>query len=175
MKLLRCWRWVIAGLPLMAVGCGGCAGGNAGATGDHQLRELEAANQTARISVSGQPFEVWLALTADQRQQGLMFVPEEEMRPTQDGAERGMLFVFPREQIMGFWMRNTIIPLDIAYIRSDGRIVKIHTMPPLTLQSFPSVEPARFALEAAAGTFQRLGIAEADAAQIPDSVLKRAQ
>ena len=89
------------------------------------------------------------------------------------GQERGMLFVFEAEQPLAFWMLNTITPLDIAYIRTDGKLVKIHTMPPLTTQTFPSVEPARYALEVRAGTFAKLGIAEGDQAEIPTSVLKR--
>ena len=54
----------------------------------------------------------------------------------------------------------------------SGRIVKTHTMPPLTLQTFPSIEPAMFALEVKAGTFEKLGIAEGDQIIIPEEVLK---
>jgi uncharacterized protein len=164
------WRWVIAGLMLAASGCGGCGS----STGENQLQTLESLGQTSKMSLKGHEFAIWLALTDEQQQKGLMFVSEAEMQPTSEGLERGMLFVFGREQPRSFWMRNTIIPLDIAFMRSDGQIVKTHTMPPLTTQLFPSVEPARYALEVNAGVFQRLGITEGDVAEIPDSLLKAA-
>ena len=107
--------------------------------------------QTSTVEINGQNFRVWLALTDEEHTEGLMHVPESEI-----GDDQGMLFVFPDEQVRSFWMRNTITSLDIAFARADGRIVKIHTMPPLTLQTFPSVEPAMFALEVKAGTVARL-------------------
>jgi uncharacterized membrane protein (UPF0127 family) len=85
-----------------------------------------------------------------------------------------MLFVFPDERLRGFWMKNTITSLDIAFARMDGTIVAIHTMPPLTLETFPSFEPAMFALEVKAGTFAALGIQEGDKLVIPDEVFKQA-
>ena len=88
--------------------------------------------------------------------------------------DQGMLFVFPDERYQGFWMKNTITPLDIAYARMDGTIVTIQTMPPLTLQTFPSYEPAMFAFEVKAGTFARLGIGTGDHLDIPDDVFKTA-
>jgi len=72
-------------------------------------------------------------------------------------------------------MRNTITALDIAFARRDGTIVAIHTMPPLTLRTFSSFEPAMFALEVKAGTFERLGVVEGDVMVIPDSVFKAGQ
>lgn len=96
-----------------------------------------------------------------------MYVPEREI-----ADDQGMLFVFPDERYLGFWMKNTITPLDIAYARMDGTIVTTHTMPILTLQTYPSYEPAMFALEVKAGTFERLGIAAGDRIDIPDEVFK---
>jgi hypothetical protein len=147
-------------------GCGPTA-----QTSENQLADRE--NQKELISINGKTFETWLALTEPQRQTGLMRVTEEELAPDNAGRQRGMLFVFEVEQPLAFWMLNTITPLDIAYIRTDGKIVKIHTMPALTTRTFPSVEPARYALEVRAGTFAQLGIAEGDLADIPTSVLKR--
>lgn len=144
-----------------------------GQNSENQLVDLETKNQKELISINGHTFDVWLALTDAQRQTGLMRVTEDELAPNDAGQERGMLFVFDVEQPLAFWMLNTISPLDIAYIRTDGKIVKIHTMPPLTTRTFPSVEPARYALEVRAGTFAKLGIAQDDQAQIPTSILKR--
>lgn len=123
--------------------------------------------QTVTVEINGHVFRVWLARTSDERTEGLMHVPESEI-----DDDQGMLFVFSDERLLGFWMRNTITSLDIAFARMNGRIVKTHTMPPLTLQTFPSIEPAMFALEVKAGTFEKLGIAEGDQIVIPEEVLK---
>jgi len=109
------------------------------------------------VVVKNDGFRVWLARTSDEQREGLMFVSESEI-----ADDQGMLFVFSDERVRGFWMKNTVTPLDIAYARMDGTIVAIHTMPPLTLQTFSSIEPAMFALEVKAGTFAKLGIVEGD-------------
>jgi uncharacterized membrane protein (UPF0127 family) len=83
-----------------------------------------------------------------------------------------MLFVFGDEELRSFWMYNTIIPLDIVYMRSDGVIVSTHTMAPLETRLYPSVEPAQFALEVRAGLLGELGIGVGDRAEIPSSILK---
>jgi uncharacterized membrane protein (UPF0127 family) len=130
---------------------------------------------TAWITVNGNLLRVWLAQdsTPARRgaertpvEEGLMFVPPEEI-----ADDQGMLFVFADESIRGFWMRNTITPLDIAFARLNGTIVKTWQMPPLTLQTFSSVEPAMFALEMKQGAFDRLGIKEGQRIDIPPEVL----
>ncbi len=122
---------------------------------------------TSTVAIGDETFRVWLALSSDQTQEGLMYVPAEDI-----ADDQGMLFVFDRDGFRAFWMKNTVTPLDIAFIRSDGTIVRIHTMPALTLQSFPSVEPARFALEVKAGIFAKLGIRAGDRVDIPADVFK---
>jgi uncharacterized membrane protein (UPF0127 family) len=73
-------------------------------------------------------------------------------------ADRGMLFVFPRPEPLGFWMRNTFIPLSIAYIDADGRILNILDMKPHDESSHPSAGPALYALEMRKGWFAERGI-----------------
>ena len=121
----------------------------------------------ATISINGHEFRVWLAEETDQHLEGMMYVSEDEI-----ADDQGMLFVFPDERLHAFWMKNTITPLDIAYARMNGTIVKTWTMTPLRLQSYPSIEPAMFALEVKAGTFEQLGIREGDRIAIPDEVFK---
>jgi hypothetical protein len=133
--------------------------------------------ERTNISIGEHTFDVWLAQTPEQRELGLMQVEQEELAPIADPQNdgqiyRGMLFVFETDAHRSFWMYNTIIPLDIAYIRSDGEIVSIHTMAPLETRSYPSGEPARFALEAPAGLFDELGIDVGQQVQIPEAVLK---
>jgi uncharacterized membrane protein (UPF0127 family) len=122
--------------------------------------------RTDKVVIEGHTFNVWLAETNSQRTLGLMNVSSDELPP-----DWGMLFVFSEPRPLAFWMKNTITPLDIAFIGADGVIVKTHTMPPLTLQSFPSEKPAQFALEVNAGRFAELDIGEGDAVLLPASVV----
>jgi len=125
---------------------------------------------TARMTIDGHELEVWLARTAREQTLGLMHVAASELAPTGDGAIRGMLFVFGDEAQRSFWMKETPTALDIAFMRADGTIVTIHTMQPYDTSSYPSGEPAQYALEVLAGTFADLGIAEGEQAALPDGV-----
>lgn len=133
------------------------------------IEAAAAAGQDASQTTRRGPIRVWLALSSEQHQEGLMYVPVEEI-----ADDQGMLFVFPDERMRGFWMKNTITGLDIAFARMDGTIVAIHTMPPLTLETFSSFEPAMFALEVKAGMLSKLGVLEGDKLAIPDEVFKAA-
>lgn len=161
---------LIVGIPIIinGFGCIGSSGGD-GPNEDSSSRRTFPLNTlaTSTVLVKGQAFRVWLALDADQREEGLMWVRETEI-----ADDQGMLFVFPDERYLGFWMKNTITALDIAFARYDGTIVATHTMPILTLDTFPSYEPAMFALEVKAGTFARLGIQAGDRLEIPADVFK---
>ncbi len=127
---------------------------------------------TDTITVRQQSIRVWVVQEFDEKrpgvvQEGLMHVPASEIADNQ-----GMLFVFSDERLLSFWMKNTITPLDIAFARIDGTIVQTWQMPPLTLDTFPSIEPAIFALEMKAGAFARIGIQSGDRMSIPDQVFK---
>ena len=74
-------------------------------------------------------------------------------------AHRGMLFVFPDAGVQCFWMKNTLIPLSIAFLDDDGRIVQIADMQPQSLDNHCSSKPVRFALEMNAGWFKSRGLA----------------
>lgn len=97
-------------------------------------------------------FDVYLAESFDQQRRGLMFV--RTMPET-----TGMLFIYPDDAIRSIWMKNTYIPLDIVFARSDGRVSSINrNAAPLTLTSRTSNEPVRYVLELNAGTARRLDI-----------------
>ena len=100
-----------------------------------------------------------VARTAQQRQQGLMY--REELP---EGT--GMLFVFDRVEIRSFWMQNTYIALDIAFIDQDQRIVDIQAMEPQSSDLHESPAPALFALEVPQGWFAARGIGVGAAAEI---------
>jgi uncharacterized protein len=104
--------------------------------------------------------EVEIAENDSDRSQGLMY--RESL-----GEECGMLFVFEEEQQLSFWMRNTLVPLSIAYIDSEGEIVSIHDMEPLDETSVPSEGPAMYALEVNQGFFEEEGVEVGDMVEIP--------
>lgn len=173
MNVFRCGALVAAMLSMASCCCRPApntgASDSSGSALDPRANDLDAM-ETARISVSGVEFEVWIARTDEQRNKGLMFIKADQMVPLEDGTERGMLFVFEKEKVLGFWMRNTIIPLDIAYARTDGTIVKTHTMTPLSDHSYSSRDPARYALELNAGVLSAKEIGEGEVVVIPDTV-----
>lgn len=101
-------------------------------------------------------FFVEVVDTNETRAQGLMF--REELAPN-----AGMLFDFKRQQPVSFWMRNTLIPLDMFFIKTDGRIVNIAKRTvPHSERGIPSVEPVLGVLETNAGVADRLGIKPGD-------------
>lgn len=79
---------------------------------------------------------------------------------------RGMLFVFPEEETQSFWMQNTFIPLDIAFLDRRQEIVDIQQMEPETEELHESARPAMFALEVPQGWLAQQGIEVGDAARI---------
>jgi uncharacterized protein len=92
-----------------------------------------------------------LASTPEQREIGLMF------RPVM-AANDGMLFVFERAGQQCFWMKNTLIPLSVAFIADDGSVVNIEAMKPQTLDGHCSIQPVRYVLEMNDGWFAKRGI-----------------
>ncbi|MDR2481544.1 MAG: DUF192 domain-containing protein [Spirochaetaceae bacterium] len=96
-----------------------------------------------------------IARTTDERASGLMF-----RKSLADGS--GMLFVFDDDSTLSFWMKNTLIPLSIAYINKDGVIMEIHDMKPKDLSPVQSRRPLRYALEVPLGWFDKSGVAQGD-------------
>jgi uncharacterized membrane protein (UPF0127 family) len=138
-----------------------------------RIEELDKLG-TVRLSIKQQAFELWIADDVSEQTQGLMFVSAERMSPLLDGTERGMIFAFDRARALNFWMKNTIIPLDIAYLDSDGVVVATYTMAPLDERpgQYPSGSPAQYAIEVNAGVWGRIGLRPGDAIEIPSPVLK---
>ena len=115
---------------------------------------IESASGTHR-------FIVELPRTPDQMARGLM-------HRRQLAADAGMLFLYPADRAITMWMKNTLIPLDMLFIASDGRIVNIvERTVPLSLQVIESVGPARGVLEINGGTARRLGIESGDRVRYP--------
>ena len=70
----------------------------------------------------------------------------------------GLLFVFQKEDELAFWMKNTHIPLDLAYLNKDNIVISTHTMKPLDLTSIPSPSPAMYVIEMKQGAFEKYEI-----------------
>lgn len=111
--------------------------------------------ETTVLRVNELELRVEVARTDEERARGLMF--REEMDPLQ-----GMLFIFDEDQHLSFWMKNTLIPLSIAYISSDGTIREIYPMEPGSLDPVRSVRSVRYALEMNRGFFEEHGISPGD-------------
>lgn len=97
-------------------------------------------------------FDIYLAIGSAQTQRGLMFVRHMPMTT-------GMLFVYDRDDYYSMWMKNTLIPLDMLFVRSDGQVASvIRNTEPKSLASRGAEEPVRFVLELNAGVTERLSI-----------------
>jgi uncharacterized membrane protein (UPF0127 family) len=96
-----------------------------------------------------------IARTEQEQAKGLMY-----RKNLPDGE--GMLFAFDRDEVRRFWMKNTVIPLSIAYITWDGRIVDILDMYPNNMNSVVSSRSVRYALEVPQGWFERAGVKTGD-------------
>ncbi|GMU70573.1 MAG: DUF192 domain-containing protein [Burkholderiales bacterium] len=104
-----------------------------------------------KIRVGGHAVDAEVASTPPERQVGLMYrfsLP----------ADRGMLFVFAEPQPLSFWMRNTYVPLSIAFIDAQGRILNIEDMAPRDETGVPSRGLALYALEMRKGWFAERGV-----------------
>jgi uncharacterized membrane protein (UPF0127 family) len=115
--------------------------------------------------VNGATIPVEIADTPDERQRGLMF---RESLP----KDRGMLFIFDEEGTYSFWMKNTMIHLDIIWISSENIVVHVEKdlTPCLGLcPSYKSNQPARYVLEVNSGVADELGIHEGTTVGIPST------
>ena len=117
------------------------------AAADEPQMNLPRVRLTAGMHV----IDAQVASTPEQRMIGLMHRKE---MPQQEG----MLFVFEQPTQQCFWMKNTLLPLAIAFIADDGTIVNLDEMKPQTLDSHCSAKPVRYVLEMNTGWFSRKGI-----------------
>jgi uncharacterized membrane protein (UPF0127 family) len=116
----------------------------------HPLASLEKK----KIAIGNKRIDVYIADSQSKTTEGLMFISDDEL-----ADDEGMIFIFEKPAPLSFWMRNTLIPLDIAYLDESGKILNIRTMQPLDEETkHPSAGPAKYAVEMKAGWFERNGI-----------------
>lgn len=126
--------------------------------------------ERATVTIKGHTWTVEIAQTPEAQRKGLS-----DRAELPEGT--GMLFVYDEPGYRTFWMQGVYIPLDIAFIDSDGLIIRIHTMAVepdhLGHTDYHSSAPAQYALEVPGGAFERLGIVEGDTAAFSDNALNR--
>jgi uncharacterized membrane protein (UPF0127 family) len=128
------------------------------------LSGCDLQEQAKIIAPSGHVIHIEVALTPEDQQRGLMGRPEL-------AADAGMLFVFDAPRRLGFWMKDTLIPLDVVFIDSGKKIVDIQTMPPCPAEvelcpNYTAKEPALYALEINGGAAEKMGLKVGDQLQL---------
>lgn len=113
--------------------------------------QAQNAMPVMELSAGFHRIEAEVAATDQNRQLGLM---NRKAMPTQ----RGMLFVFTQDNTHCMWMRNTLLPLSVAFMDGDGKIINIEDMQPQTEDNHCARRPARYALEMNLGWFAQRGI-----------------
>ena len=117
--------------------------------------------KTAVIKVDGHAVTAEIAKSRDQRERGLMY-------RSSLGHDDGMLFVFEKAESQAFWMKNTLIPLDLAYFDAQGYLIEVYTMQPDDgKKTYHSSEPALYALEMNSGWFEKKGIKKYAKLELP--------
>jgi uncharacterized membrane protein (UPF0127 family) len=133
----------------------GAIGGNAA------LAALQQSSLTIDTAAAPRRFTIDLAVSAEDQAQGLMF---RRSLP----RDAGMLFDFGRTRPAEFWMKNTLIPLDMLFVDQRGRIINIHERAvPGSLEPIAAAAPARAVIELNGGTAARLGIKPGDRVIFP--------
>ena len=118
-----------------------------------------AALRTTTIKLNGHSFTVEIARTDAEWEHGLMF-------RTHMAADHGMLFVFPDSEPRYFWMKNTLIPLDIIFFDANKRLINVSANTPSCkadpCPTYASTAPAKYVLELTAGMASKLGLKPGD-------------
>jgi uncharacterized membrane protein (UPF0127 family) len=118
---------------------------------------------TYEIKINDKMSHAEVAFTQKGRTIGLMF------RDKLDN-DRGMLFIYPQEHNLSFWMKNTKFPLSIAFINSQGTVTQIDSMTPYSLMSHTSKEKVKYALEMEQGWFRKNGITVGSKVDFPPEI-----
>lgn len=154
----------------LAVACNDrSSGGNgAGANGARGSAGSGGAPQsglpTVTMPIGSRTFTLEIADTDRTQEIGLM---HRDSMP----SDHGMIFVFPSERPLNFWMKHTRIPLDILYVDAGGTVVSIHQMQPFDLKGSVSRGPAKYAIELNQGAAQAAGVKAGDRLTLPPSIL----
>jgi hypothetical protein len=148
----RTWRSALVAAMMLAAGC---------------EKSPSTTQPSATVTIRGRSWQVELATTSDQRYQGLS---DRKDLP----AGRGMLFIYPQPQILDFCMRLCLIPLDIAFIGPDMRVVRICQMEVepygFDTRRYSSEAPAQYALEVPKGALSAAGVKVGDKVEFSSDI-----
>lgn len=131
-------------------------------------KEFKSGLPVVTLHAKGAKIKAEVAATQESRTTGLMFRREL-------CRDCGMLFAFPDPVPLSFWMRNTYLPLSVAFLDKEGTILNIEDMEPLTETTHRSKGPARYALEMGKGWFAKKGVQPGDAVEGLSVVLSVAE
>jgi len=127
------------------------------------LRCQPNAPTTYKLTINDKSITVELADNEQTRAKGLKY-------RTFLAPDHGMLFSYPDERTLHFWMKDTSIPLSIAFIKSDGVILEILDMEPFSLESISSTSPAQYALETTRGWFKENQVKTSNKVIFPSAI-----
>jgi len=113
-----------------------------------------------KVVIGGKSFRIEVARTDEQKRQGLM-------NRRSLGDREGMIFVYETDQHLAFWMKNTTIPLTMAFLSKDGQIMQVEQLKPLSLKSIMSERAVRYGLELPDGVLDELGVGVGDRVELP--------
>lgn len=146
------FRWIVLPILVTIAVASGCA-----------CNEAVSSNRTAELRIAAHRIHAEIVWTREARARGLMYrasLPKDS----------GMLFIYPDERVLRFWMHDTQVPLDIAYIDAAGVIREVHYMKPLDESGLPSQVPVRYALEMNLGWFAEHQVGVGDRLEMPEDV-----
>lgn len=130
-----------------------------------QLNDLKKAE----IKIDDHKFSLWVMDTYDKRMEGMMFVENSDFKDNE-----GMIFLFKEPEYQRFWMRNTLVPLDIAYVSKDRRINSTYTMKALDeVGDYSSFAPSDVVIELRAGMFRKLSIGRTSRVTLPAGLVAK--
>ena len=115
------------------------------------------------ITVGKDIYHIEAAVTREEQSLGLM--NRDELKP-----DEGMIFIYGEDRKLSFWMKDTYVPLSIAFIAKDGTIKEIHHMKPESLTHVNSTHSVRYALELPLGSFERSGAGIGDRIILPELI-----
>jgi uncharacterized membrane protein (UPF0127 family) len=115
---------------------------------------------TISVRIGGAQFRIEVARSEQEKERGLMH------RRTL-GERSGMIFVYEADEHLTFWMKDTTLPLTLAFLSSEGEILQVEELKPLSLKPVTSARAARYALELPAGSLERLGVGPGEKVVLP--------
>lgn len=132
----------------------------AGCEEQQQGTTQPSALPTVPMKIGSRNFELEVARTSQEQERGLM---KRDSMP----QNHGMIFVFPDERVLEFWMKDTRFALDILFVDGNGKVVSMFQMKPYDLTTTSSEKPAQYAIELNSGVAKSTGVKVGDVLDIP--------